>query len=47
VTIGSTLGFGAGPTAQTVADELRNQRLNGLAEAFLAELRSNADIRYP
>lgn len=47
VTIGSTLGFGAGPTAQTVADELRNQRLNGLAEAYLAELRSNADIRYP
>ena len=41
------LGFGAGPTRAQVRDELVNQRLAGLADGYLAELRADAIIRTP
>ncbi|MCB2134397.1 MAG: peptidylprolyl isomerase [Rhodobacteraceae bacterium] len=41
------LGFGAGPSRAQVRDELFNQRLSGLADGWLAELRANARIRTP
>lgn len=41
------LGFGSGPTRAQIRDELVNQRLAGLADGYLAELRANAIIRTP
>lgn len=45
--IDPTLGFGAGPNRAQVREELTNQRLAGLAEGFLAELRADAIIDTP
>jgi len=41
------LGFGRGPTRQQLREELLNQRLGGLAEGHLAQLRAEAIIRRP
>jgi peptidyl-prolyl cis-trans isomerase SurA len=41
------LGFGGGPSRAQVREELVNQRLAGLADGYLAELRANAIIRNP
>lgn len=41
------LGFGRGPSRAQIRDELTNQRLAGLAEGYLAELRANAMIVTP
>ncbi len=45
--IDPTLGFGAGPSRAQVREELTNQRLAGLAEGYLAELRADAIIVAP
>lgn len=45
--IDPTLGFGQGPSRAQVREELTNQRLGGLAEGWLAELKANAIIRTP
>ncbi|MGB3314039.1 MAG: peptidylprolyl isomerase, partial [Albidovulum sp.] len=41
------LGYGRGPGRAQIRDELVNQRLAGLAEGYLAELRANAIIVTP
>lgn len=45
--IDPALGFGQGPSRAQVREELVNQRLAGLADGYLAELRANAIIRTP
>lgn len=45
--INPELGFGRGPGRAQVREELVNQRLAGLAEGYLAELRANAIIVTP
>jgi peptidyl-prolyl cis-trans isomerase SurA len=41
------LSFGTGPSRDQVRTELLNQRLAGLADGYMAELRANAIIRRP
>lgn len=45
--INPELGFGRGPSRAQIREELINQRLAGLAEGYLAELRANAIIVTP
>lgn len=42
-----TLGFGAGPSREAVKLELQNQRLNGLSDTYLAQLKADAVIVEP
>lgn len=46
-TIDPALGFGQGPSRAQVREELVNQRIAGIADGYLAELRANAIIRTP
>ncbi len=39
--------FANGPTASQMRDELINQRLGQVAEAYLQDLKANAVIRTP
>ncbi len=41
------LGFGRGPSADTMRSEIVDQRLGALANAYLAELRAEAVITRP
>lgn len=41
------LGLGLGPTESQLQEEVANQKLNHLAEAYMAELKAMAIIRYP
>ncbi|MGC1429225.1 MAG: peptidylprolyl isomerase [Albidovulum sp.] len=45
--IDPTLGFGAGPSRSQIREELTNQRIAGLADGLLAEMRANAIIQRP
>ena len=45
--INPELGFGSGPGNVALTDELRNRRLALQAEAYMAELKADADIRRP
>lgn len=41
------LGFGYGPQREQVREELTNQKMTQMAEAWMAELRADADITRP
>ncbi len=45
--ISDELGFGAGPSREQVRQELLNQRLGGLADGYLEELKADAVITRP